>query len=41
MCEEVIHNGQALASFEAMIRDQGGDPNVVNDPNGVLPQAKY
>ena len=41
MCEEVIHNGQALASFEAMVRDQGGDPNVVNDPNGVLPQAKY
>lgn len=41
MCEAVIHNGKALASFEAMVRDQGGDPNVVNDPKGVLPQAKY
>ncbi|EHO53439.1 pyrimidine-nucleoside phosphorylase [Lentilactobacillus kisonensis] len=41
LCEEVIHNGEALASFEAMVRDQGGNPEVVNDPKGILPQAKY
>lgn len=26
MCEAVIHNGKALASFEAMVRDQGVIP---------------
>jgi pyrimidine-nucleoside phosphorylase len=40
-CLEVIHNGKALASFKAMVQDQGGDPQVVDDPKGVLPQATY
>lgn len=41
LCEDVIHNGQALDRFRAMIADQGGDPTVVDDPEKVLPQAKY
>lgn len=40
-CLEVIHNGQALKRFRAMIADQGGDPTVVDDPEHILPQAKF
>lgn len=32
LCEQVIHNGAALDRFKAMIADQGGDANVVDDP---------
>lgn len=41
LCEDVIHNGQALERFRAMIKDQGGDPRVIDDPEEILPQAKY
>ncbi|WP_268912667.1 pyrimidine-nucleoside phosphorylase [Lentilactobacillus sp. SPB1-3] len=41
MCQEVIENGQALASFKKMIADQHGNETVVDDPDKVLPQAKY
>jgi len=41
MCQEVIENGQALASFKKMIADQHGDDTVVDDPDKILPQAKY
>lgn len=41
LCEDVIHNGQALERFRAMIADQGGDSDVVDDPEKILPQAKY
>lgn len=34
-CATVIHNGQALERFRAMIADQGGDPEH------VLPQAQF
>lgn len=41
LCTDVIHNGQALDRFRAMIADQGGDPKVVDDPTHTLPQAKF
>lgn len=40
-CAAVIHNGQALERFRAMIADQGGDPAVIDDPEHVLPQAQF
>lgn len=36
---EAIDSGAALESFRAMVSAQGGDPRVVDDPRGVLPQA--
>ncbi|GAY73211.1 pyrimidine-nucleoside phosphorylase [Lentilactobacillus kosonis] len=41
MCQRVIENGDALASFKKMVADQHGDATVVDNPDGVLPQAKY
>ena len=41
LCAEVIANGKALASFKAMVAAQHGDAKVVDDPDSVLPQAKY
>lgn len=37
---EVIKNGKAIEKFKTMIKDQGGDERVVDDPS-LLPQAKY
>lgn len=34
-----IDGGTALERFRAMIQAQGGDPRVVDDPEGVLPRA--
>jgi pyrimidine-nucleoside phosphorylase len=34
-----IEDGTALDRFRAMIEAQGGDPRVVDDPEGVLPRA--
>jgi pyrimidine-nucleoside phosphorylase len=36
---EAIDGGVALERFRAMVRAQGGDPRVVDDPDGVLPRA--
>jgi pyrimidine-nucleoside phosphorylase len=36
---EAIDRGAALERFRAMIQAQGGDPRVVDDPEGVLPRA--
>ena len=36
---EAIDGGAALERFGAMIAAQGGDPRVVEDPEGVLPRA--
>lgn len=41
LAETVIHNGQGLKSFKRMIRDQGGDSKVVDEPTDILPQAAY
>ena len=41
MCQDVIDNGAALERFRAMIAAQGGDDSVVDNPQAVLPQAKY
>ncbi|MGG0815042.1 pyrimidine-nucleoside phosphorylase [Paenibacillus alvei] len=38
--KEVIHNGKALEKFKEFIANQGGNPEVVDDPN-KLPQAAY
>ena len=37
--EAVLNSGEGLQKFRDMIRQQGGDPRVVDDP-GLLPQAK-
>ncbi|MFB3739627.1 MAG: thymidine phosphorylase [Candidatus Velamenicoccus archaeovorus] len=34
-----LTSGAALESFRRMVEAQGGDPRVVDDPAGVLPQA--
>jgi pyrimidine-nucleoside phosphorylase len=36
---EAIDGGAALERFRAMVQAQGGDPRVVDDPEGVLPRA--
>ncbi|AQP53914.1 pyrimidine-nucleoside phosphorylase [Vagococcus penaei] len=40
MLEESIASGQALDKFKEMIRNQGGDDSVVDDPS-KLPQPAY
>lgn len=37
---EVIENGKALDKFKVFLKNQGGDPSVVDNPE-KLPQAKY
>ncbi|OJF93078.1 pyrimidine-nucleoside phosphorylase [Alkalibacterium sp. 20] len=39
--EENLHNGKALAVFKTFVEAQGGDATVADDPEGVLPKAKY
>jgi pyrimidine-nucleoside phosphorylase len=34
-----LDSGEAVESFRRMVQAQGGDPRVVDDPAGVLPQA--
>jgi pyrimidine-nucleoside phosphorylase len=36
---EALDGGAALDRFRAMVAAQGGDPRVVDDPDGVLPRA--
>ena len=36
---EAIDGGAALERFRAMVDAQGGDPRVVDDPEGILPRA--
>ncbi|KRM72023.1 pyrimidine-nucleoside phosphorylase [Lacticaseibacillus brantae] len=40
LAEDVIRDGRALAKFKQLIKDQGGDPTVVDNPK-LLPQAQY
>lgn len=40
MLEQVIENGQALDIFKQFIKDQGGNPAVVDDVT-LLPQAEF
>lgn len=35
-----LHDGTALAKFREMIKAQGGDPRVCDDPEKYLPQAR-
>lgn len=35
----VLDSGEALEAFRRMVQAQGGDPRVVDDPEGVLPAA--
>jgi pyrimidine-nucleoside phosphorylase len=35
-----LDDGSALEVFRQVVEAQGGDPRVVNDPDGVLPQAR-
>ncbi len=34
-----LDSGEALEAFRRMVQAQGGDPRVVDDPEGVLPTA--
>jgi len=37
--DHALDGGRALEAFSQMVRAQGGDPRVVDDPAGVLPRA--
>jgi pyrimidine-nucleoside phosphorylase len=37
--ERALDSGEAAARFGRMVEAQGGDPRVVDDPEGVLPRA--
>lgn len=37
--ERALDDGSALERFRLMVEAQGGDPKVVDDPQGVLPRA--
>jgi pyrimidine-nucleoside phosphorylase len=37
--ERALADGSALETFRRMVEAQGGDPRVVDDPEGVLPRA--
>ncbi len=37
---ENIENGKALKKFQDMVMAQGGDPEVVQNPDGVLPMSR-
>lgn len=41
MLEENIRNGKALEKFKVFIEAQGGNPDVVDRPEELLPQAKF
>ena len=41
MLEENIKNGKALEKFKVFIEAQGGNPDVVDNPDTMLPQAKF
>lgn len=36
LLEEALHSGKALAKFREMIRNQGGDDSVIDDPSQIL-----
>ena len=38
--EDRLQDGSALEMLRRIVEAQGGDPRVVDDPTGVLPQAK-
>jgi pyrimidine-nucleoside phosphorylase len=38
--ERALDDGSALERFRAMVRAQGGDPRVADDPAAVLPRAR-
>lgn len=40
MLEQAIHSGRAIETLKTMLRSQGGNDKVVDDP-GLLPAAKY
>ena len=39
LAREAIHDGRALLKFKEMVRNQGGDPGIVEEPER-LPQAR-
>ena len=41
LLEENIQNGKALEKFRTFIEAQGGNPDVVDRPNEILPQAEF
>lgn len=41
LLEENIQNGKALEKFKVFIEAQGGNPDVVDHPEELLPQAKF
>lgn len=41
LLEENIKNGKALEKFKVFVAAQGGDPDVVDHPDELLPQAEF
>lgn len=39
LAERTLASGAALGKFREIVEAQGGDPGVVDDPDGVLPRA--
>jgi pyrimidine-nucleoside phosphorylase len=39
MLEDAVSSGRALETLRQIVEAQGGDPRVVDDPQGVLPRA--
>jgi pyrimidine-nucleoside phosphorylase len=39
LLESTLADGRALEMFRQIVEAQGGDPRVIDDPKGVLPQA--
>jgi pyrimidine-nucleoside phosphorylase len=40
LLEEALHSGKALEKFREMVKDQGGDPSVIDQTEKIL-TAKY
>jgi pyrimidine-nucleoside phosphorylase len=41
LAQKQIDNGKALDKFKEIVRLQGGNANVIDNPDAVLPKAKY
>ncbi len=41
IARSALDSGRGLEVFREMVRAQGGDPRVCDDPEGVLPKARY
>ena len=40
MVDHLVSTGKAVSKFEEFVKNQGGDPGVLERPDRVLPKAK-